>query len=232
MPRAAPWEVGMIVGNRKSLEEILEMLKPYKKILLLGCRECITVCAAGGEREVGVLASELKLSRAKNGEEIEIKEHTLERQCDHEYINEIKSFVNDYEVVVSMACGAGIQYVAEQYPSKIVLPAINTTFLGVTLEQGVWSERCQGCGECVLHLTGGVCPIARCAKSLLNGPCGGSSDGKCEIDKDTDCAWQLIINRLKELGQLDRYEEIIPAKDWSGSRDGGPRKRIREDLRL
>lgn len=222
----------MIVGNRKSLEEILEMLKPYKKILLLGCRECITVCAAGGEREVGVLASELKLSRAKDGEEIEVKEHTLERQCDHEYIDEIKSFVNDYEVIVSMACGAGIQYVAEQYPSKIVLPAINTTFLGVTLEQGVWSERCQGCGECVLHLTGGVCPIARCAKSLLNGPCGGSSDGKCEIDKDTDCAWQLIINRLKELGQLDRYEEIIPAKDWSSSRDGGPRKRIREDLRL
>lgn len=222
----------MIVGNRKSLEEILEMLKPYKKILLLGCRECITVCAAGGEREVGVLASELKLSRAKDGEEIEVKEHTLERQCDHEYINEIKSFVNDYEAVVSMACGAGIQYVAEHYPSKIVLPAINTTFLGVTLEQGVWSERCQGCGECVLHLTGGVCPIARCAKSLLNGPCGGSSNGKCEIDKDTDCAWQLIINRLKELGQLDRYEEIIPAKDWSSSRDGGPRKRIREDLRL
>jgi ferredoxin len=222
----------MIVGNRKSLEEILEMLKPYKKILLLGCRECITVCAAGGEREVGVLASELKLSRAKDGEEIEVKEHTLERQCDHEYINEIKSFVNDYEAVVSMACGAGIQYVAEHYPSKIVLPAINTTFLGVTLEQGVWSERCQGCGECVLHLTGGVCPITRCAKSLLNGPCGGSSNGKCEIDKDTDCAWQLIINRLKELGQLDRYEEIIPAKDWSSSRDGGPRKRIREDLRL
>ncbi len=222
----------MIVGNRKSLEEILEMLKPYKKILLLGCRECITVCAAGGEREVGVLASELKLSRAKDGKEIEVREHTLERQCDHEYIDEIKSFVDEYEVVVSMACGAGIQYVAEQYPSKIVLPAINTTFLGVTLEQGVWSERCQGCGECVLHLTGGVCPIARCAKSLLNGPCGGSSDGKCEVDKDTDCAWQLIVNRLKELGQLDRYEEIIPAKDWSGSRDGGPRKRIREDLKL
>jgi ferredoxin len=222
----------MIVGNRKSLEEILEMLKPFKKILLLGCRECITVCAAGGEREVGVLASELKISRAKDNQEIEVKEHTLERQCDHEYIDEIKSFVDDYEVIVSMACGAGIQYVAEQYPTRIVLPAINTTFLGVTLEQGVWSERCQGCGECVLHLTGGVCPIARCAKSLLNGPCGGSSDGKCEVDKDTDCAWQLIVNRLKELGQLDRYEEIIPAKDWSSSRDGGPRKRIREDLRL
>ncbi|NLT68972.1 MAG: hypothetical protein GXX84_20490 [Acidobacteria bacterium] len=222
----------MIVGNRKPLEEILQLVKPYKKILLLGCRECITVCAAGGEREVGVLASELKLSRAKDGGEIEVKEHTLERQCDYEYVDQIKPFVDDYEVVVSMACGAGIQYVAEKYPHKIVLPAINTTFLGVTLEQGLWAERCQGCGECILHLTGGVCPVARCAKSLFNGPCGGSADGKCEVNKDTDCAWQLIINRLKELGQLENYEQIIPAKDWSTARDGGPRTRVREDLRL
>jgi ferredoxin len=217
----------MIVGNRKSLQEILELLKPYKKILLLGCRECITVCAAGGEREVGVLASELK-----DGQELEIKEHTLERQCDFEYIDQIKPFAGEYEVIVSMACGAGIQYVAERFPKQVVLPAINTTFLGVTLEQGLWAERCQGCGECILHLTGGVCPVARCAKSLFNGPCGGSSNGKCEVNKETDCAWQLIINRLKELGQLEKYEEIIPAKDWSSSRDGGPRTRVREDLRL
>ncbi len=222
----------MIVGNRKPFEEIREMVKPYKKILLLGCRECITVCAAGGEREVAVLASELKLARAKEGLEIEIKEFTLERQCDYEYIDQIKPFAGDYEVIVSMACGAGIQYVAERFPKMIVLPAINTTFLGVTLEQGVWSERCQGCGDCVLHLTGGVCPVARCAKSLFNGPCGGSSNGKCEVDKDTNCAWQMIIDRLRDLGQLDRYEEIIPAKDWSTARDGGPRTRIREDLRL
>ena len=147
-------------------------------------------------------------------------------------MDQIKPFVDDYEVVVSMACGAGIQYVAEKYPNKIVLPAINTTFLGVTLEQGLWAERCQGCGECILHLTGGVCPVARCAKSLFNGPCGGSANGKCEVNKDTDCAWQLIINRLKELGQLDNYEQIIPAKDWSTARDGGPRTRVREDLRL
>ena len=222
----------MIVGNRKPFEEILEMVKPFKKILLLGCRECITVCAAGGEREVGVLASELKMARAKDGQEIEIKEFTLERQCDYEFIDQIKPFIDDYEAAVSMACGAGIQYTAEHYPSKIVLPAINTTFLGVTLEQGVWSERCQGCGECVLHLTGGVCPVARCAKSLFNGPCGGSASGKCEVNKDTDCAWQLIVDRLKTLGQLDRYEDFIPAKDWKPSRDGGPRTRVREDLRL
>jgi ferredoxin len=222
----------MIVGNRKPLEEILEMLKPYKKVLLLGCRECITVCAAGGEREVGVLASELKLSRAKDGREIEVKEFTLERQCDYEYVDQIKSFAGDYEVIVSMACGAGVQYVAEKYPKMLVLPAINTTFLGVTLEQGVWSERCQGCGECILHLTAGVCPVARCAKSLFNGPCGGSSNGKCEVNKETDCAWHMIINKLKDLGQLDKYEEIIPPKNWSSSRDGGPRTRVREDLKL
>ncbi|MDI6775710.1 MAG: methylenetetrahydrofolate reductase C-terminal domain-containing protein [Syntrophales bacterium] len=222
----------MIVANRKPLEEILEMVKPYKKILLLGCNECVTVCAVGGQREVGVLASELRLSRAKDGDEVEIKEHTLERQCDYEYIDQIRPFVGDYELILSMACGAGVQYVAETYRSKLVVPAVNTTFLGVTLEQGVWSERCQGCGSCILDKTGGICPIARCAKSLLNGPCGGSSGGKCEIDKEVDCGWQLIIDRLQELGQMDRYEEIIPVKDWTTARDGGPRKRVREDLRL
>jgi len=222
----------MIVANRKSLEEILGMIKPYRKILVLGCNECVTVCAAGGEREVGVLASEIRLWRAREGQEVELREHTLERQCDYEYIDQIRSFVGDYEVVLSMACGAGVQYVAERYKGKLVLPALNTSFLGVTLEQGVWAERCQGCGECVLHLTGGICPIARCAKSLLNGPCGGSSGGKCEVDKELDCGWQLIIDRLRELGQMERYEEIIPIKDWSFSRDGGPRKRVREDLRL
>jgi len=222
----------MIVANRKSLDEILQVIKPYKKVLLLGCNECVTICAVGGEREVGVLASEVRLFRAKDGEEIEVREHTLERQCDPEYIDQIRPFVGDYEAILSMACGAGVQYVAEKFRTKPVLPAVNTTFLGVTLEQGVWAERCQGCGTCILDKTAGICPIARCAKSLLNGPCGGSTNGKCEVDRETDCAWQLIIDRLKELGQLDRYEEIIPIKDWTTARDGGPRKRVREDLRL
>ena len=222
----------MIVGNRKALEEILGMIKPYARILLLGCNECVTVCSVGGEREVGVLASELRLARMKEDQPIEVREHTLERQCDHEYIDQIKSFVGDYEAILSMACGAGVQYVAESCRTKPVLPAINTSFLGVTLEQGVWSERCQGCGTCLLDKTCGICPVARCAKSLFNCPCGGSSNGKCEVDKETDCGWQLIIDRLKDLGQLDRYEEIIPIKDWTTSRDGGPRKRIREDLKL
>ena len=125
----------MIVANRKSLEEILSMIQPYKKVILLGCNECVTVCAVGGEREVGVLASELRLWYSKEGKEIEIKEQTIERQCDHEYIDQIRPFVGDYEAILSIACGAGIQYVAEKYRSKPVLPGVNTTFLGVTLER-------------------------------------------------------------------------------------------------
>jgi hypothetical protein len=181
---------------------------------------------------VGVLASELRLYWKKEGESFEVREHTLERQCDYEYIDQIRGFADEYDCILSMACGAGVQYVAEAYKTKPVIPAVNTTFLGVTIEQGVWSERCQGCGSCILDMTGGVCPIARCAKSLMNGPCGGSSGGKCEIDKETDCAWHLIVDRLKESGQMDRYEEILPVKDWRTGRDGGPRKRVREDLRL
>ena len=181
-----------------------------------------------------MLASELRLWSAKEGQELEIREHTLERQCDHEYIDQIRPFVEDYEVILSMACGAGVQYVAEKYRTKPVLPAINTSFLGVTLEQGVWSERCQGCGTCILDKTGGICPIARCAKSLLNGPCGGSSNGKCEVDKETDCGWQMIIDRLKELGQLDRYEEIIPDQrldDITGRRTPQTDQRRSETLK-
>jgi len=222
----------MIIGNRKSFEEIVGMLEGYRRVLVLGCRECVTVCAVGGEREVGVLASELRLYYGRQGREVEVGEAVLERQCDYEYIDSIRSLVGDYEVVLSMACGAGVQYVAERYRERVVLPAVDTTFLGVAVEQGVWSERCQGCGQCVLHLTAGVCPVARCAKSLLNGPCGGSSGGRCEVDREVDCAWQLIVDRWKALGQLDRYREIIPVKDWSSARDGGPRRRVREDMRL
>src|SRR4030065_860561 len=178
----------MIVANRKSLDEILQMIKPYKKVLLLGCNECVTVCAVGGEREVGVLASELRLFRAKDGKEIEVREHTLERQCDPEYIDQVRPFVGDYEAILSMACGAGVQYVAEKFRTKPVLPAANTTMLCVALEQGFWVERCQGCGTCILDQTGGICPIARCAKRLLNCAWGGPTNGQSEEDTDTDIA--------------------------------------------
>ena len=221
----------MIVAERKPIDEIIGFVKNCKKILLVGCNECVTVCYAGGKKEVGILASALKMAFMKEGKELEITEVTLERQCDHEYLEEIRNIIDQYEAVISLACGVGVQFLAEKYFTTPVFPGLNTSFMGVTEESGVWTERCQGCGQCILGQTAGICPISRCAKRLLNGPCGGSTDGKCEINKELDCAWQLIIDRLKELGRLEDYEELIPIKDWSTERAGGPRKIVREDLK-
>lgn len=222
----------MIVAERKPMEEIVNMVSGHKKILVVGCGTCVTVCFAGGEKEVGILSSELRMAFLKDGKKLQVLEATVERQCDKEYIEELSEKVGQVEAILSMGCGAGAQFIAERFREKPIYPALNTKFIGVTEEQGVWSERCAACGNCILDLTGGICPIARCSKSLLNGPCGGSKDGKCEINPEIDCAWQLIYDRLKALGQLERLEEIIPVKDWSTSRDGGPRKILREDLKL
>ena len=222
----------MIVAEKKPIEEIIELVKDFNKILIAGCNECVTVCEAGGKKEVGILASALRMYFMNEGKKVEIDEVTLERQCDHEYLEEIRDRIDKYDAVLSLACGVGVQFMAEKYFSTPVFPGVNTCFMGAAEERGVWSERCQGCGQCILGTTAGICPISRCAKRLLNGPCGGSTKGKCEISKDLDCAWQLIIDRLKELERLDDYEQIMPIKDWSTERAGGPRKVVREDVRL
>lgn len=221
----------MIMGERKPLSEIRQMLEGYKKVLVLGCRTCVAVCMAGGDKEVELLGSLLRIAAQKEGVELEIVEDAVERQCDREYIEPLKEKVEACDAVLSMACGCGVQFMAELYADKPVFPAINTNFIGVTESVGVWTERCAQCGNCVLHLTGGICPIARCSKSLLNGPCGGSQRGKCEIDPEVDCGWQLIYDRMAKLGQLDKLAEVIPPKDWTTSRDGGPRKIVREDVK-
>ena len=221
----------MIVAKKKPIEEIIEEVKDYKKILILGCNECVTVCEAGGKKEVAVLASALRMYFMNQGKDIKIEEVTLERQCDHEYLEEIRNIIDQYEAVISLACGVGVQFMAEKYHKTPVLPGVDTCFMGVTEERGVWSERCQGCGHCILARTGGICPVSRCAKRLFNGPCGGSTKGSCEIDKDLPCAWQLIVDRLEELGKMEDYETITPIKDWSTERAGGPRKIVREDVR-
>lgn len=222
----------MITGTPKPINEVLEMLAPYNRVVVAGCFGCVTVCRVGGEKEVQVLSSSLRLAREAQGNKIEIKEVCLERQCDPEYLELLRPYVADYEAVLSIACGAGIQFVAEKYHTTPVLPGINTGFLGVAERQGEWSERCQGCGDCVLHLTGGICPVSRCAKSLFHGPCGGSAKGICEVSPDVACGWQLIIDRLKALNQMDNYGKLIPYKGWNTSRDGGPRRIIREDMTL
>jgi len=222
----------MIVADKKPIEEIVEEFGQVKNLLIAGCNECVTVCEAGGKKEVGILASALRMYFLNQGREVKIDEVTLERQCDHEYLEEIRNMVDQYDAVVSMACGVGIQFLAEEYPKLPVYPGVNTCFMGATEKRGLWVERCQGCGQCILAKNGAVCLITRCAKRLMNGPCGGSTRGKCEISQDTDCAWQLIIERLRMLGRLDEYEKLFPIKDWSTDRAGGPRKVVREDIQL
>jgi ferredoxin len=220
----------MIVADKKPIEEIIEEIKGHEKILILGCNECVTVCEAGGKKEVGVLASALRMYFLNQGREVKIDEVTLERQCDHEYLEEIRDVMDQYDAVVSIACGVGVQFMAEKYHDTPIYPGVNTCFMGVTEKRGLWTERCQGCGDCILARTGGICPVSRCAKRIFNGPCGGSVKGTCEVNMEIDCAWQLIIDRLKALNRLDDYEELSPIKDWSTDRAGGPRKVVREDV--
>jgi len=220
----------MIIGEAKPLDEILEILEPFDDIVLAGCNGCVTVCRAGGQKEVAVLASALRLARETAGRPIAIREETLERQCDPEYVERLRPYLAEHQALLSIACGAGVQFLAEKYPRIPMLPGIDTRFIGVTERQGEWTERCQACGSCVLHLTGGICPVSRCSKSIFHGPCGGSVDGHCEIDAAVACGWQLIIDRLEALGRLDQYERLLPMKNWRTSRDGGPRRVLREDL--
>jgi len=222
----------MIVGEQKPLAEIMELLGDAKKVLVAGCGTCVTVCFAGGEKEVGILASEMRMKSKLDGHPMEVKEITVQRQCEWEYLDTLEEQLKEYDVVLSLACGIGVQAMNEHFPDTITLPGLNTTSLSLPVEQGVWEERCQACGDCLLGLTFGICPIARCSKQLLNGPCGGSQNGVCEIDPDVPCAWQLIWERAGKFGRMDNLLEIQPPKNWSTSRDGGPRKIVREDLML
>jgi ferredoxin len=223
----------MITAVRKPFAEIQEMVLGFGNLLILGCGSCVTVCMAGGEKEVEILASTLRLANREQGVAMEIAEAVVERQCDREFFTAVKEQVGRADAVLSLACGAGVQFCAEIFPGKRVFPGLNTRFYGVTEAQGIWAERCAGCGNCVLQRFGGVCPLARCAKNLLNGPCGGSKNGKCEVDPEAcDCAWQLIYERLKDAGRLESLEELEPIRDWSSGRDGGPGKIIKEDMLL
>ena len=219
----------MIVGEQKPIAEIKELVAPYKKVLILGCGTCVKTCFAGGEDEVAVLASALRLGFKKDGKDMEINEFTVERQCENEFIKEAAPRIMENDAVLSLACGAGVQDIARLFMSTPVLPGINTTFIGIQESNGIFTEECSGCGDCVLGIFGGICPITRCSKKLLNGPCGGSQNGICEVNPETPCAWQLIIERLTELGQLDNLRKYIPPKNWQTGLSGGPRRLVRED---
>jgi ferredoxin len=215
----------MIVAQRKTIPDILDIVKEHKNVLVLGCGTCVTVCLAGGEREVSIISSALRIASRKAGE-------TIERQCDNVFIESAAEEITKNDAVLSLGCGAGVQAIAERYPEKPVYAGLDTAFLGILESRGVWTEKCAQCGACVLADFGGVCPVTRCAKHMLNGPCGGSRIDRCEISPSQPCAWQMIYKRLKDIGELDKIKRKYPIKDWSKSLSGGSRTIIREDHRI
>jgi ferredoxin len=216
----------MIVAERKPMDEILQMLAPYKKVLVLACGSCVTVCLTGGEKQAEELASMLNLAAKAKGLNLHADFDCITRQCDREFAGNLKKPLDQYDAVLSMACGVGVGFMSELFPATPVLPSLNTTFYGASKASGMWEEYCVGCGECVLGVTGGICPIARCSKSLINGACGGTSKGKCEVSKDMDCAWYLIFKRLEATGRLEEYRKMRPPKKWSKDRNGKGVRRL------
>jgi ferredoxin len=222
----------MIVAERKPLDAIVAKLGDAQRVLLVGCGTCVAVCLAGGKRQVGELASSLRLRARVDGTKREVVERTVERQCEPELVDPLADQVEAADVVLSLGCGCGVQMLAERFPDARVVPALDTRFIGANTSEGVWEERCAMCGNCTLDITAGICPVARCSKALLNGPCGGSENGHCEIDDKVQCAWQMIYDRLERQGRLENLLEIIPPKDWSTARDGGPRDLVRDEAQL
>ena len=211
------------ITEQKPLEEIMQSLDQCKKVYLIGCGSCATMLHTGGKSEVLAMKDQLEA----NGKKV-TGWMVIPTACDtltRDALGEAVEVINEADCLLVMSCAFGVQAVS-LYSDKAVYPALNTLFVGREESPGYFTEICAQCGNCVLAQTAGICPLVRCAKSLLNGPCGGSVEGKCEIDPDIPCAWQLIIDRLAALGQLDRLEEIASPRDWGTSHSGGPRKII------
>ena len=217
----------LIVAEAKPFAEIQEMIREFSRVLVAGCGTCVAVCLTGGEKEAGILATRLKLAAGRENENFQVFAATVERQCDREFLELFRDHVGKVDAVVSLACGAGIQFLAEMYPDTPVFPGVDTSFIGVAEGAGVWAERCRSCNQCYLGITGGICPVTMCAKSLLNGPCGGPRNGKCETDPQRDCAWVQIIDRLERQSRLDLLTSVVPPR--CNDRNTHPAKIVRKD---
>ena len=205
----------MIVTEKKPLSEILRSLEGLEKVFLVGCNDCASLAQTGGEKELEALT--IKLSQA--GKEV-VGSLLSEGPCHNlrvrQELREVADELAPAEAVVVLACGAGVQAVADLVPQP-VLPGLNSLFLGNVLRYGWFEERCSTCGECMLAYTGGICPVTRCAKSLVNGPCGGSEDGMCEVGGDRPCVWAQIFERLQQQGRTDLLDRYQPMKDFERS---------------
>ena len=177
-----------------------------------------------------MILRELSRIEHHHGMPPELTVNTIERQCENDLIQAYLKVPAETDAVLSLACGVGVQIVADVLEPIPVIPALSTTFMGGSDEPGVWREKCRGCGDCLLASTAGICPIALCAKRLLNGPCGGSSGGYCEVGSETPCAWARIHDRLEKQGRLDLMDEFRGFRDWRKAGSRTARKRSRTGI--
>lgn len=206
------------VTRNKPFEAVLAALEKFERVFIAGCGTCATMCRTGGVDEVAAMCKDLE-----EADKMVTGTIVIPTACDtltHECLAQIHQPLEDAQVVLVMACAFGVQTVAG-YTDHPVHPALDTLFFGLETAPGHFSEVCRQCGECVLAETGGICPVTSCHKGLLNGPCGGANDGKCEVDSTTDCAWTLIYNRLRDLGQLELMEKFNKPKNWQASTKPG-----------
>ena len=211
------------ITAQKPLDEVIQCLEKCQWVHIIGCGTCATLCHTGGKSEVIEMKDKLEAAGKKvTGWMV------IPTACDELTGDALRANAEDVEAadcILAMTCAVGVQTISLHLQKpKPVYPALNTLFLGMEESPGHFIEACMQCGSCVLGRTAAICPLVRCAKSLLNGPCGGSADGKCEISPDIPCGWQLIYDRLAEMGRLEEMEEIEPIKDWSTSLFGGPRR--------
>ncbi|MCG2709579.1 MAG: methylenetetrahydrofolate reductase C-terminal domain-containing protein, partial [Thermodesulfovibrionales bacterium] len=210
----------MIITKKRDFKELIENVKNYRNFFLIGCSECATLCGTGGEPELKAMKEALE-AEGKSVTGTFVAKTGCQVLGTKVELKPFKEAMDKTDCIIVMSCGAGTQTAVELYEDKPVYPANDSLFLGNMTRLKVFDERCSLCGECILDKTGGICPITRCAKSLLNGPCGGSQDGKCEISPDLPCAWELIIKRLSKIGCLHLLEEIMPPKNWEPSYNSG-----------
>lgn len=204
----------MIITQSKTLEQILGYLKDFKKVLLVGCGECATTCKTGGKDELENFQKELE----KNGKTVTAqvipKAPCISSQIKMEIAKNMKA-VRESEAIVVFSCGLGVQSVKDNDRLGLpVFPGCDTLCGAVMDAKGDFLEKCSMCGECVLGVTAGVCPVTLCPKGLLNGPCGGMNKGKCEVDKERDCAWVVIYKELEKQKRLDTFKDIQAPKDY------------------
>ncbi|HTP64573.1 MAG TPA: methylenetetrahydrofolate reductase C-terminal domain-containing protein [Geobacteraceae bacterium] len=203
----------MIITKQKPFSEILAALEGSARVFLIGCAKCATVCKSGGEEEIWQMQEQLVSAGHEVTGSIVIDEvcHMLRTGRD---LRGRKEMVAEADALLVLACGAGVQSISAASEKRTV-SGLDTMFLGNIRRLGQFEQKCSLCGECILTETAGICPMTVCPKGLLNGPCGGMQEGRCETDREAECAWYQIYQRLQSQGNIDRLKTLVPEKDFS-----------------